>query len=98
MKENDLQKKIRDNLRINFGGKWMKIHGSIYQETGIPDLIGVCKGKFFALEVKLPGKEATASDMQKLQIKQIAENGGYATVVSSVADAITFVKRGLENG
>ena len=67
---------------------WYKIHVGPYQERGIPDIIGCHKGRFVAVEVKLPGKEKNITEYQKLQIHRIFEAGGYATVVVSVKETL----------
>jgi hypothetical protein len=52
---------------------------------GVPDIIGVCHGAFFALEIKRPGQKPTA--LQRAVIRQIRDASGFATVVTSVSDA-----------
>jgi hypothetical protein len=46
---------------------------------GIPDKVGVCCGRFVALELKRSGGKATA--LQLWTIEQINKCGGYAVVV-----------------
>jgi len=50
----------------------------------VPDIVGVLEGRFFGLEVKLPGNQATP--LQLYQIDQIQQSGGIAGVVYSVDD------------
>lgn len=91
--ENKLQGKIKSRLENQFlGSFWIKIHGGPYQQAGIPDLIGCVQGRFFALEVKLPGKEHTTTKLQKLTIEKILQAGGSAAVVSDPEDAAMFVE------
>lgn len=46
---------------------------------GIPDFIGQCRGQFFAVETKAPGKKPTG--FQALQIAAIRQAGGAVFVV-----------------
>ena len=69
------------------------VHGSLFQARGIPDIIGVCGGKFFGLEVKLPGK--SLSKVQEYVINQIRKNGGIAERVDSSAAALEIVYKEL---
>ena len=50
--ESRLQSKIRKALEDKVGGFWFKMHGSLFQMVGLPDLIGCVEGLFFGLEVK----------------------------------------------
>ena len=51
-----------------------------YGKSGVPDIVGCYKGKFFGIEVKA-GKN-TATELQKMQLKLIADAGGLATVTN----------------
>jgi hypothetical protein len=78
-------------LNAELGGYWVKIHGSPYQRAGLPDIIGCINGLFFGLEVKMPGEEL--EPLQDLEIKAIRTKGkGYATHVTSVEEAVKFVR------
>lgn len=46
---------------------------------GIPDIIGVYRGRFFAWELKAPGKKATK--LQKYVLARIKAAGGHVAVV-----------------
>ena len=91
MTEAYLTDKIKKALRTKCGGRWIMIHGSGYQETGISDIIGCYRGVFYAIEVKLPGKEKTLTLLQKDFIYDIRKTGGRACMVTSVEEAISFV-------
>lgn len=57
-------------------------HGAgVYNQNGLPDLMMVCDGQFFAFEVKRPyiGK---ATILQEATIEKINAAGGHAAVVS----------------
>jgi hypothetical protein len=62
-----------------------KTHGSPMQVAGVPDLIGVCQGRFFGLEVKRPDGKATP--LQEAVMRKIQAAGGLVGVVRSVEDA-----------
>ena len=51
-----------------------------YGKSGVPDIVGCYKGRFFGIEVKA-GKN-TPTELQKHQLKLITEAGGIAMVVN----------------
>ena len=57
--ETRVDKKIIDALTAR-GAYVEKIHGSEYQNAGIPDLVGFIDGFGFGIEVKNPKKKASA--------------------------------------
>lgn len=78
MKERDLQKLIKDYI-IEKGGYVENIHGgSIYQASGIPDLLVCYKGWFIGIEVKVGNNKP--SPIQEVKLAQIKRAGGYAIV------------------
>ncbi len=54
--------------------------------SGIPDIVGCYKGKFFAIETKAPGKRNNTSANQKLRIAEIQAAGGAVLVADGVED------------
>lgn len=90
--ETTLQRKIREELLKLFPSLYIiKIHGGMYQEPGIPDLLLCVRGRFIGLEVKIPGEEPT--QLQLDHIARIRASGGKAGIVESVNEAIKFVKK-----
>jgi predicted RecB family endonuclease len=89
-RESGLRTRIVKALN-NYSGYWFVIWQDGHQEKGLPDIIGVYQGKFYALEVKLPGKLHTLTARQSYVIKKIQQGGGEATVVTSVKEALSFV-------
>ena len=84
MLEKDLVRKIRhylDSLDCCFS--W-KEHGGMYGTAGIPDIICCIRGKFVALEVKLPGNRPTS--LQEMTMARIRKAGGTAEAVYSLDD------------
>lgn len=51
-----------------------------YGRSGVPDVVGCWKGKFFAIECKAGNNTTTA--LQELELKKIQEVGGVAWVVN----------------
>ena len=93
MKESVLRLKIKHALEDEFRGFWITIHGGPYQVVGLPDIIGCVGGKFYGLEVKVPGKERTLTARQAFILQQIKLAGGRAKMVTSVDEALSFVRR-----
>lgn len=58
--------------------------------VGTPDLVGVYRGKAFAMEVKRPGGKPTAEQLGELMWLERA--GAKTAVVYSVTEAINFLK------
>lgn len=83
--EGRLVRRILKRLRRRFGGKWWKIHGNEYQESGIPDIFGICQGMFFGIEVKMPGKQPRENQLD--QLAQITASGGLGIWVTTVGQA-----------
>ncbi len=60
--------------------------------AGLPDLIGCHRGRFVAIEVKMPGKEHETSSRQELTMHRIGNAGGITAVVSSHHSALGVLK------
>lgn len=59
---------------------------------GRPDLEGCYRGCHFGLEVKQPGKEKNVTKLQKSHLDGITAAGGYAEVVTSVAQGLAMIQ------
>lgn len=57
-------------------GWYIKIWGGGYQKSGIPDMIICIEGLFVAVELK--ATHGRLSELQKINIKQITDGGGWA--------------------
>ena len=88
MTEADIQRKIQAAINLR-GGKCIKIHGGPYSVAGTPDLIGVLDGRSFAVEVKQPGKRATAK--QELELSAWGNQGWLVGVVTSVEEVLELL-------
>ena len=72
-----------------------KTHGSIYGILGLPDIIGVYKGRFFGVELKRPGEKPRK--IQGVVMKAIARAGGVVGVATS-KDEMREIIEGMERG
>lgn len=70
--------KVRKELEKIPGSWWVKIQQVAIR--GTPDLLGVVRGRFIALEFKVGKNKATA--LQQFVLDKIEEAGGYAMVVT----------------
>lgn len=64
----------------------MKIHGGPYQVAGIPDILAIKNGFAYWYEVKKPGADASALQLQR--IKELRQAGCVAEVVSTLAEVV----------
>lgn len=92
LKEKAVENKIKKWLKDR--NYWFfKVHGSIFQPSGIPDILACINGKFVAIEVKRT-KGGIVSPLQKAQIEKIKENGGIAGVACSMEEFLDILKEG----
>lgn len=87
--EAKLSKKIMQAWRAK-GAFCFKVWGSAHQMSGVPDIVGVFKGRFVACETKMPGNEP--SRIQQHRIKQIEAAGGRCVVAYSVEAAVELLE------
>lgn len=89
MREATLTKNVIRALRAR-GVYCVKIHGSQYQEAGLPDLWCVVSGRLVCLEVKTAKGKATK--IQQTQLVRLRKAGATAEVVRSVEEAIVIIE------
>jgi penicillin-binding protein-related factor A (putative recombinase) len=94
MNEAGLRTRIVKSLNA-YGGYWFVTHADGYTQVGLPDILGVYHGYFFAFEVKLPGKQHTLKPWQSRMLDRINKSGGRALMVTSVSEAMDFVFKPL---
>lgn len=58
---------------------YFKVMGSMFQRSGIPDIIGIVNGTFFALELKAEDGKPTA--LQVYNVQQLKYCGAYAKII-----------------
>lgn len=95
-RESYYQGRIIEAVRKQFPGAFIwKAQAGPYSRRGIPDVLMVLEGHFFAFEVKRP-KYGRLSDLQRQAIAKIRAAGGYATVVSWPDEAIDLINAVLD--
>ncbi len=71
----------------------IKIHGHEMQESGILDIIGCFEGKFFSIEMKMPGNKA--SKLQEYHMERITAAKGFAFVAYNLEEVqAAFIQAG----
>lgn len=78
MLESGITAKMLKILRAE--GAWaLKTHGELMQIRGIPDILACVNGRFVAIEGKRD-KKKSATDLQKLTLREIRAAGGIGVV------------------
>ncbi len=85
MSEQQLQAKILKYLYA-IGAYSIKVVSAT--RAGVPDIVCCYKGKFIAIEVKLPGNKPSALQVSNIELIQKAE--GYAFVAYKLEDVANF--------
>ena len=92
--EGKVKKKVANYLK-SIGAYYFYPATGGYGKSGVPDIVGCYKGRFFGIEVKA-GKN-TPTELQKLQLKLIADAGGIATVTNEdTIHSLQYLLQGLE--
>lgn len=90
------EKKVEGEIKKyldRIGAYYEKIHGgSIFQSSGIPDIIACINGRFVGIEVKR-SDGGQISPLQKLKLKQIENAGGVGIEARSVREVQERLKR-----
>lgn len=85
-KESQVSRKLKNLLRSS-GFFVFKTFGSSESMSGLPDLIGVKYGRFFAIEVKIlptQGASFRYSEKQVIRMQEISEAGGVVVGVGFI--------------
>ena len=93
MLERDIVKAIRKMVNDEFGGISEKLHGSPYQNAGLPDLAVLVQGRWLWLEVKRLGGKVT--EIQKHLHEKWRGHGATVAVVYSVEEARSVITQTL---
>jgi Holliday junction resolvase len=67
-----------------------KIPGTAFS-AGLPDIIGCVRGRFIAVEVKMPGRENTLTARQAAVLDLLEHAGARVGVVTSVEEALALL-------
>ena len=70
MKESTLQKKVKQAIQERYHNCWY-YHPSDTVTRGIPDILLIVEGKFFAIELKKSIKLYNATALQKYKLLKI---------------------------
>jgi hypothetical protein len=97
MTEAQLVTKILGTLNRVPGVFAFKIVAAPYARAGISDILGCCRGRFFAFEVKLPSKEKNLTVPQGNFQASVNLAGGTAYTVTSVEQALTYLNALIES-
>lgn len=90
MREKAIETAIKTYL-FKIGAYYIKIHGSNFQEPGIPDIIACYKGYFLGIEVKAPGKLSNQSEQQKIHQRNIEKSEGIYLLTDSLDDVVKLI-------
>ena len=75
-------------------GIWCyKVHGSMYQPSGIPDICGVAGGLSIWCETKMPGNRPSA--IQWFKIDELRAHGALVVVAYNLEDAVALAEHAL---
>ena len=90
MKGSKLQTLVTKALVTKYGENIYLFKTVVSNRRGVPDLIGVCHGKMFAMEIK--GKGDVLSKLQIEHLKQIRHAGGVASEIKTVEEALELLE------
>lgn len=91
MSEKQLENKIKKHLKAN-KHYFIKIHGSIFQRAGTPDIVACINGKFVGIELKNPNGKDKSTLLQNITLDMIQSSNGYTLLTNSYYDYLDFYK------
>ncbi len=89
------EKKIENQIKKyldSLGAYYLKVHGSMYQPSGTPDILACVNGCFIGIEVKRP-KGGVVSALQKSKLQQIENAGGVSVIARNVEDVSSMLQK-----
>lgn len=95
--ETKVVKAIMKMLDTSFPGFYFKTHGGLYQRIGLPDILGVHRGRFIGIEVKCPGKEDTLTKVQEKTLYIINLYGGVGFMSTSPEDTKSKLRKEMRS-
>lgn len=91
MNEKSLENKIKKHLKSQ-GHYYVKVHGSIFSRSGIPDILACINGIFVGIELKNPNKTGNVSKLQEANLDLILNSGGRSLLTDNYSDYLDFYK------
>ena len=82
MNEQGIQKKILTYLD-SIGAYSFKVLSA--NKSGVHDIVGCYKGKFFSVEVKTPVTQKNVSPLQAYNLRKVIASGGYSIIAWDVS-------------
>jgi hypothetical protein len=89
MSELSIQTSILTALRKR-GGTWVKLRDSACGVSHFPDIIGCFRGKFVAIEIKIPGEKPRPGQLAFLKL--IEQSGGISGWATSTKEALKILE------
>ena len=86
--EKEITKEIREYLKLHNIFHWKQWQG-LGSAPGVPDIIGIYKTRFLAIEVKT--KRGMLSERQAIFLNNINAEGGIGFVARSVEDVVSHL-------
>ncbi len=91
--EHDIQTRIIQYLRGREYTYVLNVGGSASTAKGTPDLIVCYRGMFVGFEIKRDESIYSATEAQKIRLRQIKAAGGYGFLVESILDVAKSLDR-----
>lgn len=79
--ERRIKSKVVDQLKQLGAYYFYPVTGG-FGSSGVPDIVGCYRGRFFGIECKANGNKPT--ELQKMNLNKIEEQGGIALVVDEI--------------
>ena len=93
--ESKVKRAVTKHLK-NMGAYYFYPVTGGYGKSGVPDIVGCYKGRFFGLECKAGSNKPTA--LQQKSLRDIAESGGISSVINELnMDAVPLILQGEQN-
>ena len=88
--ERNIQRSVENYLKTVPRLWFLKIHGTAFARSGVPDFLGVYRGVPFWIELKQPGR--TPDPRQVVEMRRLTHCGARGIVATSVAEVRAFVE------
>jgi len=88
--ERNIQSTVEGYLKTVPRLWFIKVHGTAFSRSGVPDFVGVYRGIPFFVELKKPGGEP--EPRQKLEMRRLLFCGARGIVATSAAEVRHFIE------